>query len=921
MKSYRFNNDWEFTLDQNLDTYNFFGIQKMAEAIGAPAQYYEHSNWSRVTLPHDWAVALPKNLEADTITGSRATSHYSRFHTEKHNDLAEVYNLGWYRKSFPFDPAWEGKRVFIEFEGVFRDATVWVNGVYLDRHFSGYTSFIFELTDHLHPGEDNSIAVRVDTEHYEGWFYEGAGIYRNVNILVGEPTCFKHWETVVKANVDGSVQASAILENDSIEDFSTPVVWEILDKGGNIVARQETTATIPAGSSCSAEAQLQVDDPELWDLEHPNLYRLRITAGDVAEETFGFRSVEFDPDKGCLLNGKAVKLHGACVHQDLGGVGVALTDNLNRYKIQRLKDMGVNAYRTSHNAPSPALLKACDELGMLVMDETRMFGSSPEAFRQFESLIKRDRNHPSVIIWSIGNEEFTVQSTPWGERVGKKMVRLAAQLDDTRVCTYGGNNGTNYDGINASVPVRGINYIRNGGLGLDEYHRQHPHQAIFGSEEASFVCDRGSAIVDYGSGIIGSDGNMTMKWGSTAKGWVKFYEERPWFMGGFMWTGFDYRGEPVPYQYSSFSSYFAPIDLCGMAKPPYYYYKAWWVDEPLIKLTPHWNHKAGQEVNICCFTNCEHITLRLNGEIVAECDVEKFDAPQFKLTYIPGTLEAEGIKDGKIYRDVLRTSGEAVSLVCTPVLACETKDDIGIIQVEAQDKDGNLCPVASNMVSLSIQNGTIVGVGNGDAAWDGLEQIPDGEEVVHIRNFGVEHNGMEATWAVPPTQPNSLNHTARWEQRHSVIWMEPKTEGFEDDFRLVDHHNYKESSYFDPKTYTYTANFTLNKDFDYIEFQRLHGEVRVYLDGEEIGNNLRGEGTRGSALPVRPYRFRCAPKKGEHQLKVVTTLKDNTMGAMSGYVKIGRAVPAKWQVPLHFGLARVFVKGNKDTVLTAQLAE
>lgn len=920
MRSYRFNKDWEFTLDQNLDTYNFFGIQKMAEAIGAPAQYYEHSNWSRVTLPHDWAVALPKNLEADTITGSRATSHYSRFHTEKHNDLEEVYNIGWYRKSFPFDPAWAGKRVFIEFEGIFRDATVWVNGVYLDRHFSGYTSFILELTDHLHPGESNSIAVRVDSEHYEGWFYEGAGIYRNVNILVGEPTCFKHWETVVKADVSGSVKASAILENDSPQDFSTPVVWEILDKGGNIVARQETGAIVPASGSLPVEAQLQVNNPELWDLEHPTLYRLRITAGDVAEETFGFRSIVFDPHKGCLLNGKYVKLHGACVHHDLGGVGAALTDNLQFYKIQRLKEMGVNAYRTSHNAPSPSLLKACDELGMLVMDETRMFGSSPEAFRQFESLIKRDRNHPSVIIWSIGNEEFTVQNTPWGERVGKKMVRLASQLDDTRVCTYGGNNGDHYDGINASVPVRGINYIHNG-KDMDEYHRQHPHQAILGSEEASFICDRGSAIVDYGSGILGSDGNMTMSWGSTAKGWVKFYEERPWFMGGFMWTGFDYRGEPVPYQYSAYSSYFAPIDLCGMAEPPYYYYKAWWVDEPLIKLTPHWNHKAGQEVNICCFTNCEHITLRLNGEIVAECDVEKFDAPQFKLTFIPGTLEAEGIKDGKTYRDVLRTAGEAVSAFCTPVLDCETEDDIGIIQVEGQDENGNLCPIASNMVSLSIQNGTIVGVGNGDAAWDGAEQIPDGEEVVHLRNFGVEYNGMEATWAVPPKQPNSLNHTARWEQRHSVIWFEPKEERYEDDFRLVDNHNYKQGNYFEPKTYTYTTNFTLNKDFDYIEFQRLHGEVRVYLDGEEIGNNLRGEGTRGSVRPVRPYRFRCAPKKGEHQLKVVTTLTDNTMGAMSGYVKIGRAVPAKWQVPLHFGLARVFVKGNKDTVLTAQLAE
>ncbi|MBR6727758.1 MAG: beta-galactosidase, partial [Clostridia bacterium] len=573
MKKINFNKNWEFTFENALDAFNTFGFDKYSDAAGAAARFYDHSNWERIDLPHDWTVALTKSPLSNPFAGGYPNTHYHRFMAERRSEAEEVFHIGWYRKQFQLDPAWAGKRVFIEFEGIFRDAIVWVNGVYLDRHNSGYTGFTIEITDHLTEG-DNSVAVRVDSEQAEGWWYEGAGIYRNVSLLVGEPVYFKYNQTVVKTQLNGCVEASAVLVNDTAELVTRQVELCICDAAGREVARAATAVTVPPYGEQTVAATMQVGDPKWWSVETPYLYSLALSMGE--EQTalrFGIRTVGFDPDRGFLLNGTPVKVRGACVHQDLGGVGVALTDNLQYYKIKRLKEMGVNAYRCAHNAPAPALLDACDELGMLVMDETRMFGTSPEAVRQLTALMERDRNHPSVFIWSLGNEEFSVQNIEWSYHLMEKVTRLAKALDPTRPVTYGGNNGANFIGANGASEIRGVNYIRNSKTGdwLDVYHSEHPHQPIIGTEESSYVLSRGGAVNDIGSGRLDATGNVTMSWGSTPKGWVKYMEKRDYFAGSFMWTGFDYRGEPNPFYYANTVSSFGTIDLCGMEKPPFYY--------------------------------------------------------------------------------------------------------------------------------------------------------------------------------------------------------------------------------------------------------------------------------------------------------------------------------------------------------------
>ena len=899
MKKLNFNKNWYFTLENNIDAFNLFGFDKYSDASGAAARFYEHNNWEKVTLPHDWAVALPKNLFANTFAGARANSHFHRFMTERHSEIKEVYNIGWYRKEFSYDPNWEGKRVFVEFEGIFRDSCIWVNGAYMDRHNSGYTSFILEITDHLVPGEINSVAVRVDSDQAEGWWYEGSGIYRNVNLIITEPVYFKHNQTVIKTDIDGNVYGSVVVCNDTDSDKTVKLDYRILDADGdNVTAITDESVFLNAYSELQVSYALKVNSPKLWSVDTPNLYTFEVSVGEeTVKEKFGIRTVAFDADRGFLLNGKPLKIRGACVHQDFGGVGVALTDNLQYYKIQKLKEMGVNAYRCSHNAPSPVLLRACDELGMLVMDETRMFGTSNEAVRQMTDIIERDRNHPCVFIWSLGNEEFSVQNLEWSARLMKKMTRLAKALDDTRPVTYGGNNGNKFVGANSESEVRGINYIMSNVAWTDIYHSEHPEQPMIGTEESSYVLSRGGAKNDLGSGLLDSTGNVTMMWGSTPKGWVKYFEKRPYLAGSFMWTGFDYRGEPNPFVNTNVASSFGTIDLCGMEKPPFYYYKAWWTDEPVLKITPHWNHKKGEKVTIAVFTNCQEITLYLNGKKIESKTVEQFDAPLFEIPYEAGVLSVEGIRNGKIYRDELRTAGATATVKCATVLPGKDESDTIIYQLEAYDKNGIFNPIATDNIEIKIKGGEFIGVGNGDPACLDYEQKPVDDEFIRIRTFAFE-NGM---YSVPMKTPNSTWSRKDWLERDETH------EGLEDDFRLVAMFKNRLP---EPITYNFETTVRDVEKFEYIEFERLDGKATVYLNGKEIGNNILTHG-RMPVNNVRPYRFYCKFRKGDNKIKIVSIQKESSYIPISGCVKIGRRVTdTPWTVKLHYGLARVFVKSS-----------
>ncbi len=897
MKKISFNRDWRFALENDIDGFNTFGFAKYSDSTGAAARFYDNSNWQKVDLPHDWALTLEKDQGANTFAGAYPNTHYHRFMSEHASKAKDIYNIGWYRKQFFFDPEWKGKRIWIEFEGIFRDAIVWVNGVYLDRHNSGYTSFAIDITDHLLDGE-NSVAVRVDSDQPEGWWYEGAGIYRNVNLMIGEPIYFKYCKTFVRSEIDGSVHVSSVLVNDTEAECERIVDFKVIDRDGNEVASAKSAVSLSPYSEASVESELKIASPKLWSTEEPYLYTLEaVMGGERTAETFGIRSIAFDADRGFLLNGKPLKIRGSCVHQDFGGVGVALSDNLHEYKIKKLKEMGVNAYRCAHHAPAPELLDVCDRLGMLVMDETREFGTSPEAVRQLTSLIERDRNHPCVFIWSLGNEEFSVQNVEWSYRLMQKATRIAKSLDPTRPVTYAGNNGSNFVGANGAAEVRGINYIRNdkSGSWIDEYHAAHPNQPIIDTEEGSFVLSRGSAVNDLGNGLIDSSGNVTMPWGSTPKGLVKFGEEREFFSGYFVWSGFDYRGEPIPFYYNDVVSSLGIMDLCGMEKPLFYYYKAWWTDEPVLKITPHWNHKPGDIVSISVFTNCDEVTLFLNGKKLETKKVERFDAPMFTVPFEAGVLSAVGSRKGETLTDSLVTSGKTERIECTSVLNSEKSEDTAIYQLDAYDDKGVFCALADDELEISAENGRIVGVGNGDPAnWD-PEQYPQKEKAKLIRSFDTD----TGVYFVPEKAENTLPKRFDW------LETEGKTEFYEDDLRIVaKYRNYSENQ----RKVTFTAKVSGVEGYEYIEFERFGCPSEIYLNGEKIGDNNRA-GT--GWYEMRPYRFYCGFSEGENEIKVVSNVGDLDAPAFSGYVKIGKNVSVPSRVKLHYGKARVFV--NSDT--------
>ncbi len=910
MKSIRWNNNWKFMFEQNVPEFHNFGFPKFSGASGAPARNYPDNNWDRVTLPHDWAVALPKDLRAENLHGSRAVTWRKSNNLEKKTELEEVYHIGWYRKEFIYDEGWNDKRIFLEFEGIYRDAILWVNGVYIDRHTSGYTGWIVDITDFLLEGI-NSVAVRVDSDQPEGWFYQGAGIYRDVYFHIAEPVYIKPYHTAVVAEISGNVCAKAVIVNDTDLDVRQNVRWEILDKNGTVCASAETELFVPSYAETEISAEMMVENPLLWDLDHPNLYTLQILAQDTATEVFGFRSIVFDANEGVFLNGKPIKIRGACVHQDFGGVGVALSENLHYYKVQKLKEMGVNAYRTSHYAPSPALLRACDALGMLVMDENRMMSSAPEAMRQLEFLIRRDRNHPCVFVWSIGNEEVFLQSEVWSKTVIDKMTRAIKKLDNTRMVTYASNNSDKYSSrADTAIEVRGINYFGNWhGDGdwswIETYHKAHPNQPIIGTEDTGFLSSRGGTQNDLVAGKFDYTGYVVCSWGSTPRRWVTFCETHPFICGSFMWTGFDYRGEPWPLTRSQFSSQFGVMDLCGMEKPLFYYFRSWWTKEPVLKIAPHWNYKTGDVARITVYTNCEKVTLFVNGTAIGTKPVETYGMAVWDVPYEPGVISAEGEKDGKRYRDEIHTAGKTEKISASVVLKGETEDSISIVELKGIDADGRMNPLATEKAEISLPSGTIIGVGNGDASDESYEQKPVKKETKYILTFETEGN----VFAIPGVIKNEPNYQRQYTEYHPTS-REP------DDVRIV---AFTAGIQPEAKTYTYTTRVSCTETYQYIEFERFGGEAQIFLDGEQISETHAKY--IGNRVNNRPYRFYHDISEGEHELKVVVTTKNDYMHGISGYVKLEKIVDEPWHVRLHYGKARVFVKSKEPEKLSVKLVK
>ena len=686
-----------------------------AESFPKASPSYPDRTWRPVHLPHDYVVEGTFRRDAD---GS-------------HGFLPKP--MAWYRKTFSLPKDWQGRKVWLEFDGVYRDARVFLNGQPVHRHPSGYIGFRIDLS-RANFGRPNTLAIRVDPRQNEGWWYEGGGIYRHVWLNATDPIHVLPNGVFVRSEVEGetaTVSIDAEATNAGAKSASVAMESTLVDPSGRTVATMATDATLAPTAVGKVRHRIRIPKPVLWDLETPRLYTLRTTLRrgrrvlDEVRTPFGIRTIRWDKDRGFFLNGRHVLLKGTCNHQDHAGVGVAIPDRLQWWRIRKLKEMGSNAYRCSHNPPAPEVLEACDRFGMLVLDETRHFGDttmskSPgntgyDDLWEFKELLRRDRNHPSVIAWSVANEEPII-GTPLGARVYEAMKRVAAELDPTRITTGALNFGWD-SGAGPLVDLMGFNY------NIDQWDRvraKYPEKPMFGSETASTVSTRGVYANDPVRGYVSAYDVNHPQWGATAERAWKAVVERPWIAGGFVWTGFDYKGEPTPYEWPCINSHFGILDIAGFPKDNFFYYQAWWSDRPVLHVLPHWNwpDRLGQTINVWVHSNADRVELLLNGRSLGAKEMPRYGHLEWDVPYAPGTLEARGTRAGQpTLTRLVQTTGAPAALRLSSdwkdVLA--DQEDAALVAVEVVDADGNVVSTADNRVSFRVEGeGRVVGVGNGD---------------------------------------------------------------------------------------------------------------------------------------------------------------------------------------------------------------
>jgi beta-galactosidase len=715
---------WRFAFGHASDTQKDHGhatgyfsyLAKAGYGDGPASVKFDDSSWRTLNLPHDWAVETGFSPDASFSHGYRRVG-------PKFPDTS----VGWYRRKLTIPAGELGRRVWLVFDGVFRDSQVFINGFFLGREPSGYAAFRYDVTDYLNYGGENTIAVRVDATMEEGWFYEGAGIYRHVWLEKFSPLHVAPDGTFVTTDLktDGTAEVAVrtTLANDSREPATVEVVHTIVDASGKNLSRtQPIPVPLAPGVPTDVPATLHVASPQLWSLESPTLHTLvtEVRRGaevvDRYETRFGIRTIRFDPNEGFFLNGKPVKLKGTNNHQDHAGVGAAIPDALQEFRIRKLKEMGGNAYRASHNPSTPELLDACDRLGMLVIEETRLMGTNPFHLELVERMIRRSRNRPSVVLWSLGNEEWALESNITGARVALTMQAFARRLDPSRLTTVAISGG--WGGISKVIDVMGVNYIKHGST--DKQHAEFPRQIIVGTEETTTQQTRGIYIEDKARGHLAPLENGTSG-GNAESGW-QHYAARPYLAGIFYWTGFDYRGEPVPLSWPAVSSQFGILDTCGFPKDGFYYLKAWWTDEPVLHVFPHWNWpgREGQEIAVRAHSNHEAVELLLNGHSLGKQDMPRNGHLEWKVVYAPGTLEARGYRGGQVVETRrVETTGAPAKLVLTADRTALRADarDVAVITVSALDAAGRAVPVANDLVNFELVGaGKIIGVGNGDPA-------------------------------------------------------------------------------------------------------------------------------------------------------------------------------------------------------------
>ena len=753
-----FNDGWRFHLGD------------VAEA-SAPA--FDDSGWRELDLPHDWAVEGDFSQDNPSGTGGGALPG----------------GIGWYRKTF-FAPAEESDRVWrLDFDGVYMNAEVFVNGESLGVRPYGYISFGYDISPLLKWGEDNVVAVRVDnSEQPNSRWYSGCGIYRNVWLTKTEKVRVApngtYVYTCAECHNAGAFQVhtSVLAENDQVEKVNLRQI--LMDADGNEVERVEEVVNVADASSKGL--QFVLDEAHLWSIEDPYLYTLVTEVESLEGQLFdryetrmGLRYFEFSAEKGFSLNGKPVKINGVCLHHDFGCLGSAFNKNAARRQLEILKEMGCNAIRTSHNPPAPELLDLCDEMGFIVQDEafdmwrkrkttydySRYFNEWHE--RDLTDFIIRDRNHPSIFMWSIGNEVLEQWSDAAADTLSlaeanlilnfghsadmlakegegmsvnslltKKLADMVRALDSSRPVTAGCNEPNPYNHLfrSGALDIIGYNYHNQN---VADVPKLFPGKPFIITESNSALMTRGYYVMPSDSMVICPDrwdipyydpsfscssyDNCHAPWGNTHEETLKLVRDNDFVSGQYVWTGFDYIGEPTPYGWPARSSYFGIVDLAGFPKDVYYLYKSEWTDEPVLHLFPHWNWNPGQEVDLWCYyNNADEVELFVNGVSQGvRAKTEDCLHAMWRTVYEPGTIEVVAYKDGKeVSRSARHTAGEPaqIRLVMEQYGEGAADDALAFVSVEILDKDGNLCPSAENQVSFELEGDSafIAGVDNGN---------------------------------------------------------------------------------------------------------------------------------------------------------------------------------------------------------------
>lgn len=731
--------EWRFHLGHAADVARDFGWgrnQRTYAKAGvgtadAALPTFDDAGWRSVRVPHDWAVELPfapptaPKPEEPALADAVAAHGFKAIGRDHPGN-----SVGWYRTAIDVSPADRDRVLWLEFDGVFRDCTVFVNGYVVAINESGYAPFSAAIGDFLdYDGGANVVAVRVDASLGEGWFYEGAGIYRHVDLVRAAPVHVPQWGSCVRSEVTpagAQVRVALEVRNAGATAATATVRQRVIGPDGRAAAALPDVAlTLPPLATRTADAGVLVAAPRLWSVATPQLYRLvsEVLVGGVVvdryETPFGIRAIRFDAERGFFLNGQPTKLLGVCNHQDHAGVGTGIPDALHAWRIDRTKEMGANAWRSAHNPPAAAFLDLADAKGLLMVVEARRNSTDPEAMDELERMMRRDRNHPSVIAWSLGNEE-PHQGTPRGARITAAMQALVRELDPTRPTTFALDN--NWDkGVGQTVDVVGFNYRTDQ---IAAFHAAHPGVPVYGTETGSTVSTRGAYANDAAAHVVRAYDTEHPWWASTAESWWTIAAAHPYVAGGFIWTGFDYRGEPTPYpDFPSISSYFGAMDTCGFAKDNYHYYRAWWrPDVPQVHLLPHWTWpgREGEPIEVWAHGNCAEVELLLNGRSLGRKAMPRNGHLAWQVPYAPGRLEARGFDGGRrTATDVRETAGAAAAVVLTGDrrVAQAGGDDVVVVRAEVVDARGRPVPDAADLIRFAVAgDAQVIGVGNGNPA-------------------------------------------------------------------------------------------------------------------------------------------------------------------------------------------------------------